>query len=114
VVLEHDVALAYVPESPANWLYQPTLKVLEYRALGIPILASDNLPNRDVVEQGVNGLLIQNSVDALAEGMLCFVRDRELLQSCKSNAHQMRQGETWAAVAKLYEQDVYQGLVSRP
>jgi glycosyltransferase involved in cell wall biosynthesis len=112
-VLGYDVALAYVPDSPAHWLYQPTLKVLEYRALGMPILASDNVPNSDVVEHGVNGLLVDNSAEGLAEGMLRFVRDDGFLQHCRSNAGQMRQGETWGSVARTYEQKIYKPLVSR-
>jgi glycosyltransferase involved in cell wall biosynthesis len=109
--LEYDVALAYVPDRPADWLYQPTLKVLEYRALGMPILASDNVPNRDVVEHDVNGLLVPNSAEGLAQGMLRFVRDGDLLQRCKLNARRMRQGTTWREVARMYEQSVYVDLL---
>ena len=31
-IAEHHVALAYVPDSPADWQFHPTLKILEYRA----------------------------------------------------------------------------------
>jgi glycosyltransferase involved in cell wall biosynthesis len=113
VVSSFDVALAYVPARPADWQYHPTLKVLEYRALGVPILASDNQPNRDVVEHGVNGLLVQNSIEGLAQGMLRFVQDADLLRRCKANAQTMRMGKSWKDVARIYEQDVYLDLLSR-
>jgi|GEM_PF-3270833 len=112
VIAGYDVALAYVPERPAHWLYQPTMKVLEYRAVGTPIMASDNEPNRDVVKDGENGLLVQNTPESLAQGISRFVLDRAFLERCKENARQMRQGETWDNVAKMYEQDVYQTLIN--
>lgn len=101
-----DVALAYVPNVPA-WQYQPTLKVLEYRAVGLPIIATDIKPNREIIEHGVNGLLVQNSIECFAEGMLRFVEDRNFLKHCKMNAQKMRRGVTWSEVAKMYEQKAY-------
>ena len=43
----------------------------------------DNKPNAEVVEDGVNGLLVQNSVESLAEGMLHFVKKPECLDAVK-------------------------------
>ena len=114
VIASYDVALAYVPERPAHWLYQPTMKVLEYRAVGTPIMASDNEPNRDIVREGQNGLLVQNTPESLADGLVRFVLDRSFLARCKAYARQMRQGETWDQVAGMYEQDIYQTLVRVP
>lgn len=105
-VSRYDVALAYVPCFPA-WRYQPTIKVLEYRALGMPMAATDIESNREFVEDGVNGVLVEDSAEGLAEGMLRFVTDREFLDRCTANAQKMRQGMTWSEVAKMYEQDVY-------
>jgi glycosyltransferase involved in cell wall biosynthesis len=106
VVSSYDVALAYMPSFP-DWLYQPTLKILEYRALGMPILATDFGSNREVVENGINGLLVQDSVESLAEGMLRFITDQDFLNRCSANARIMRRGTTWFEVANLYEQAAY-------
>jgi glycosyltransferase involved in cell wall biosynthesis len=106
VMSEYDVALAYIPSVP-QWQYQPTLKVMEYRALGMPIIATDIEPNRELVQDGVNGVLVQDSVESLAEGMLRFLEDHDFLLSCRQNARAMRSGVTWNEVAKMYEQDVY-------
>ena len=108
----YDVALAYVPNQPADWRYHPTLKVLEYRALAMPIIATDNKPNAEVVEDGVNGLLVQNSVESLGGGMLHFVKKPEFLERCKANAIKMRQGKTWNEIAVMYEQKVYYPLLN--
>ncbi len=101
-VLGHDVALAYVPELPADWQYQPTLKILEYRALGMPVIASDFLPNRDLVENGVNGLLASNTVADMASAMRRFIDAPVFLASCRNHAQTMRQGLTWEQVAEQY------------
>jgi len=106
MLASYDVALAYVPPVP-DWRYQPTLKILEYRALGMPIIATDNEPNREIVQDGVNGILIQDSVESLGNAMLRFVTDRVFLHQCQTNARRMRRGITWSDSAKRYEQVVY-------
>lgn len=111
-VLQYDVAFAYVPAQPADWQYHPTLKVLEYRALGIPIIATDLAPNREVVVHGQNGLLVQNDPAAVATAMLRFITDRAFLASCTEHATSMRQGDTWADVAFMYE-ELYLSLSRR-
>ena len=107
---DYDVALAYVPEYPTHWQYHPTLKVLEYRALGMPIIATDNLPNREVVEHGANGLIVSDSGESLASAMLRFITDRRFLQGCRNSAQKMRRGKSWAEVAEMYERAVYAPL----
>jgi glycosyltransferase involved in cell wall biosynthesis len=106
-ILQHDVALAYVPEYPLDWQYHPTLKVIEYGALGVPIIATDFAPNRETVTHGMNGLLVENTPTALAQAMLCFVTDPAFLASCRRNAQTRRRGTPWNELAEQYEQTVY-------
>jgi glycosyltransferase involved in cell wall biosynthesis len=110
LLASHDVGLAYVPDRP-TWHLQPTIKVLEYRAAGLPILSTDVASHREVVEDGVNGLLVRNSVENLTEGMLRFIDDRDFLERCQMNAIKMRQAVTIGEVSRMYEQDVYQKLL---
>lgn len=109
LLVNYDVGLAYVPDRP-TWHYQPTLKVLEYRALGMPIISTNVAPHRKVVDHQVNGLLVQDSVEDMAAAMLRFITDQRFLQNCKANARVMRRGITWDVVATMYEQNVYQKL----
>lgn len=111
-VLEQDVALAYVPEIPADWKYHPTLKILEYRALGLPVIASDFAPNRSFVEQGVNGLLVENNAPAIAAAMLRLIDDPEFLATCRQKATQMREGTSWETIAQIYLDKVYEPLAT--
>jgi glycosyltransferase involved in cell wall biosynthesis len=102
----YDVGLAYVPDRP-TWHYQPTIKVLEYRALGLPILSTDVASHREVVEHGANGLLVADSEEALADGIERFVCDRSFLKRACQSARSMRRGLTWDEVAEMYEQQLY-------
>lgn len=110
LLLAADVALAYVPETPLDWHYHPTLKVLEYRAIGIPIIATDFQPNRVVVENGKNGLLVSNTVESLADAMQRFTGDSHFRQQSTLHAQAMRQGRLWADVTLAYE-ELYCSLI---
>lgn len=107
----YDVALAYLPDEPRDWRYHPSLKALEYRALGLPILASRNPPNQDLVEPGINGLLSENTPEALSAAMLAFIQQPDFLRRCRQNAQHMRRGLLWSEAAQLYEQEVYRPLL---
>jgi len=96
------VALAYVPELPADWMYHPTLKVLEYRALGLPIIATDFRPNREIVENGVNGLLVENTPESIAAAMLRYICDPGFLARSSAEAQSRRAGLPWNNVADQY------------
>lgn len=52
--------------------------LLEAAAMGKPIITTDNVGCRDVVDQGVNGILIPvKNVVALSEAMMCMLEDAE-------------------------------------
>ena len=110
-IASYDVALAYVPPLP-DWQYQPTLKVLEYRALGMPIIASDNQANRLIVEHGENGLLVEHSLTGIAEGIRHLLDDRALLAQITKTARDRRLGRTWEQSAREYLDLVYVPYIS--
>jgi glycosyltransferase involved in cell wall biosynthesis len=110
-VAEHDVAVAYVPDVE-DWVYQPTLKVLEYRALGMPVLASDIPSNRVVIGEGKNGLLVGNSAEAIAAGITRLVREDGLLARLEQGASAVREGLTWQDIARIHVDKVYTPLLS--
>lgn len=101
-VTGYDVALTIVPESPPDWQYQPTIKGIEYRALGIPVIATDFAPNRELVQNNINGILVNNTADGIAAAILCFVCEPSFLAEARTNAQTMRTGPTWEAVATQY------------
>jgi glycosyltransferase involved in cell wall biosynthesis len=101
-----DVGIAFVPIRP-TWHYQPTLKILEYKAVGLPILSTDVASHREWVSEDVNGLLVKDTAEALAQGMLRFINDRRFFEQCTSNALATRRGITWDEVAERYEKQIY-------
>src|SRR5690606_18825812 len=111
-VTRYDVALTIVPESPADWQYQPTIKGIEYRALGMPVIATDFAPNRELVTDEVNGLLVSNTADSIAAAMSRFINDPLLLGRCRAGAQAMRGGPTWSDAATQY-MDIYRRLIGR-
>lgn len=101
-VTAYDVALTIVPESPSDWQYQPTIKGIEYRALGMPVIATDFAPNRELVTDEVNGLLVDNTAASIAAALRRFVCEPGFLSRTRTNARAMREGPTWEAVAAQY------------
>jgi glycosyltransferase involved in cell wall biosynthesis len=100
---KYDVGLAYNP-SWKTWDWQPTVKVLEYRAAGLPIISTDVKSHRDFVRPGINGLLLQNTPAEWACAIRRFVEDRPFLREAYRQALAGRQGNTVAQVARLHEQ----------
>ena len=106
----YDVGLAYTPDY-LTWQYQPTIKILEYRAVGLPILSTNVAAHKDIVEDGVNGVLVEDSVESVANGMLRFVNDRQFLQLTQKNARRMREGLTAEEVARRHE-EIFQKILN--
>lgn len=106
LMASYDVGLAYVPDRP-TWHFQPTLKILEFRAAGLPILSTDVSSHREIVEQDVNGLLISDAVESIVAGMRRFIEEPTFLQASRENAQAMRTGLTWGTIAEIYERNVY-------
>jgi glycosyltransferase involved in cell wall biosynthesis len=52
----------------SNWYGSP-VKIFEYGAMGKPIVAPDTIPVRDVMEPGVDGLLVQPEVAAVQKAI---------------------------------------------
>jgi len=108
-VTTYDVALTIVPENPSDWQYQPTIKGIEYRALGMPVIATDFAPNRELVVNEVNGLLVANTAASIAEAMRRFICEPGFLAQAQGNARAMREGPTWDEIATRY-MDIYERL----
>ena len=108
-VTRYDVALTIVPESPSDWQYQPTIKGIEYRALGMPVIATDFAPNRELVADEVNGLLVANTAAAIAAAIRRFICEPGFLARTQAKARAMREGPTWDEIATRY-MNIYQQL----
>lgn len=68
----------------SNWYGSP-VKIFEYGALGKAIIAPDVSPVRDVMEDGVDGLLVQPSVEKISEALNKFLGDPDLRKKLGNN-----------------------------
>lgn len=110
LLTQYHVGLAYNPARP-TWDYQPTIKILEYRAIGLPIISTAVRSHRDFVEEGRNGFLVKNQTQAWATAMLQLIEDRASLHQCYEAAQAMRRGTTHEEVAERHEQ-LYEQLTA--
>lgn len=69
-----DAAVSYFPRGLIHDVCSPT-KLLEYLALGIPVVANDNPDQVRVLRDSGAGWLVDSSTEAMAEGLLQILRD---------------------------------------
>ena len=85
--------------------------LLEYLAHGLPVVATDIPSNREVIEPGVNGLLVGvRRPDELAEAILSVLDDDALSARLTSAARPSVERFTWDATADGFR-GAYAGLV---
>lgn len=95
-----DVAVAPYPDLPE--FYFSPLKLYEYMAAGLPVVASNIGQIADIVDDGRNGLLVRpGSAHDLADAILCLAQDPALAARLGAAAGAtVRTQHTWDAVAR--------------
>lgn len=84
----------------SNWYGSP-VKIFEYGALGKMIIAPDNVPVNDVMEDGVDGILIDETENELYNSMLQLIENPRKGQVMATNfKHKVIQNHTWNRVAE--------------
>ena len=63
------------------------LTVLEAMTLGVPCVVTKSLGPCEFIEDGVNGLLTEQSPESLTEKVLEMLQNKELYQKIKENTH---------------------------
>lgn len=61
--------------------------ILEAMALGVPCVVTKSLGPCEFIEDGVNGILTEQSPESLAEKVLEILRDRRLYEHVRANTH---------------------------
>jgi glycosyltransferase involved in cell wall biosynthesis len=93
-----DSAVAVLPltQDLISASFTSPLKLFEYMAARIPIVASDLPSTREVLSSGVNALLVQpNDPRALGEGIRRLLEDRSLAEGLGQKAYEDVQEFTW-------------------
>jgi glycosyltransferase involved in cell wall biosynthesis len=77
---------------------------LEAWSAGLPVIAGDIPPLREVVREGVDGLHVRNTPDAIADAILALLRDPEWARRMGAAGRERLAREfSWPAVAKRTE-----------
>jgi glycosyltransferase involved in cell wall biosynthesis len=74
--------------------------LIEAMARGVPVIAPDIAGVRDVVMDGVNGLLVDHTVDSVRAAVLHVVNDADLRQRLVDGARSHATGYRWPAIAR--------------
>lgn len=91
VILEGSKANPYPYMKYADLFVHPSyiesqgLTVLEAMAIGVPCVVTKSRGPCEFIEDGVNGLLTEQSPESLAEKVLTILNDKELYQRIKKN-----------------------------
>lgn len=105
-----DVGVSYLP--PVEYYEgQPPMKVMEYLACGLPVIASDVASHRVLVTHGVNGLLSRPGVTDLAKAMLDVAADPELRKALAARARPSVLHLSWDRIAADRLLPVYQRIL---
>ena len=84
----------------SNWYGSP-VKIFEYGWMGIPIIAPDNVPMRDVMVSYKDGILITESDDDLEEALLYLLNHpSEGLKMGQHFQNKILNSFTWDAQTK--------------
>ena len=86
------------------------IKILEYMASSLPILAMKNTLPDDILKNGINGYAVENSTE-LAEKIIHILKNNDLRNQMGKNSNQMVQKFDWKNVAESII-DEYQSIIS--
>jgi len=80
------------------------LKPLESMALGKPIIASDVGGHRELIEDGVTGVLFESeNIELLAKAAISLLESPEKMKSCIDNGHNYVENvRNWKNTATCY------------
>ncbi|MGD2249931.1 MAG: glycosyltransferase family 4 protein [Candidatus Methanofastidiosia archaeon] len=94
-----DIGISFVP-IVKKYYYQPPLKTVEYLACEIPTIATDTAGNRVFIQDGYNGILIDDTADALTDAMCRLIEDDDLRETLKKKARNSVAEFDWKTIVK--------------
>jgi len=107
-----DIAISYIP---TNDIYdiQPPLKTLEYLAAGLPVVATATIANRIFIRDGYNGVLVEDSVESLSDGIVRLLNDETLQKRLAVHARQFVEHLDWTKIVKDFLIPAYEEILQK-
>ncbi|EMI24757.1 glycosyltransferase family 4 protein [Rhodopirellula europaea] len=95
------ISLMDVAVAPRSGWYQSPIKIFEYGGLRKPIVVHDTVPARDVMVDGVDGLLVESSEEVIAASLRKMIADPALRQRFAGTFHEkVMANYTWDRAAE--------------
>jgi glycosyltransferase involved in cell wall biosynthesis len=101
LVHKADLGLCFIVDTPW-WRFNPSTKLFEYLAAGVPALVSDIRTHTEYIRHGENGLVCQYSSASLAEGIRQVWEQRWLLAQMKEKARRSGEQYLWDRLAPQF------------
>jgi len=105
-----DIGISYVPITP-EFNVQPPLKTVEYLACGLPTIATDTIGNRRFIKNEVNGILIEDTPDAVSYSILRLAKDNALRNKLRKNSRKSIMQYDWKNIVENMLMPVYKNLL---
>jgi glycosyltransferase involved in cell wall biosynthesis len=105
-----DIGLGYVP-MVTSFDKAPVLKTMESLASGLPTIATATLGNQLYIKDGVNGLLVQDTPEALAQAM-CKLATNATLRSQFENGREFIDAYQWQRIVGDVLNPTYERLIA--
>ena len=67
MIAESDICLCLLDQNVLNYQYAYAIKIFEYLSLGKIVIATKTHASSEIIKNGINGFLIQNTVEDLDE-----------------------------------------------
>ncbi len=104
ILPSYDAGLAYIPEE--SFSRSPALKVLEYAAAGLPILASDLPANRAFADEGFSLSMVANTKDSWCQALMDISKQPPSLEERRENRC-LVENYDWRNIFETYLEPVY-------
>ncbi len=95
-----DVLIAPFPKNAHYEFYMSPMKIFEYMASGRPIVASDMVSIREILNESTAALVLPDDADSLREGIARVLDDKEIARNLSERARDTVSNFTWAKRAQ--------------
>jgi glycosyltransferase involved in cell wall biosynthesis len=106
-----DIGISYIPINK-NFNYNPPLKTYEYLACGLPCVATSTVSNCMIVKDKSNGILTEDSVQSIANGIISLLKNKDILENIKLNARKSVASHSFDIIAERYLMSIYEDVLS--
>ncbi|MBN1993404.1 MAG: glycosyltransferase family 4 protein [Anaerolineae bacterium] len=107
-----DMGVSYLPIESGYYI-QPPLKVAEYLGCGLPVIATNTEGHQYFIQDCFNGLLIDDTPEALAnDAFIRIARDQTLLNQIQNHARSSVLEHSWQKIVDTHLLPAYQKILN--